>query len=327
MTEYPAGLGQRPSDPTSRLRLAALIAVIIGVVLLAAAAFLLSYSGIHHIALQAGVSPKLARLYPGIFDAMLVIACAAVLALRGAGWPTRVYVWLCLIVLLAAVATGDAVHAMGIALPRQPARAGVAITPWALVLLSFGLLLAMLRYLRRFRTTGRGTARKPAPVSSGSDSAPAPAVSRTGLDSLLEPRTGEPPALPTTEHPPPASAPPAAAGERATAATGAAATAAITTGATAATATAPDTSYSPDAYHGPDTPDGTEEFYEHQGYEDYAEEFPAADAGPGDEHREDVGQPGSGDAKNGSSPGPTMPVSAPAGPFDRMRSSPTRPED
>jgi uncharacterized protein DUF2637 len=342
MTEYPADRGQRTSDPTSRLRLAALTAVIIGVLLLAAAAFVLSYSGIHHIALQAGVSPKLARFYPGIFDAMLVIACAAVLALRGAGWLTRVYVWLCLIVLLAAVATGDAVHAMGDTLPRQPARAGVAITPWALVLLSFGLLLAMLRYLRRVRATGRATARKPAQVPAGpGPAAPgaaapgaaargAPAsraavtpVPRGGLDALLEPRTGEPPALPTTDHPtpaaehptsagaqpPPASAPPVAAGE------GAAAT------------TAPEGRYSADAYYGADTPEGTEEFYEHEDYEDYAEEFPAAGAEHGDEHGEDAGQPGSGEAGNGSAPGHTTPASAPAGPLDRMHSTPTRPED
>src|SRR6266700_5260103 len=101
MTEYPAGRVNRSGDPAPRLGLAALTAVIIGVLLLAAAAFLLSYSGIHHIALQAGVSPKLARFYPGIFDAMLVIASAAVLALRSAGWLTRVYVWLCLLLLLA----------------------------------------------------------------------------------------------------------------------------------------------------------------------------------------------------------------------------------
>src|SRR5581483_1759634 len=134
-----------------------------------------------------------------------------------------------------------------------------------------------------------------------------------------EPRTGEPPALPTTEHPPPASAPPLAAGEPATATT-------ATT-----TAVAPDESYSAGAYSGPDTPDGTEEFYEHEGYEDYAEEFPAAGARHGDEPGEgpgeDARQPGSGEAGNGSSPGPTMPVSAPAGAFDRMHSSPTRPED
>jgi len=58
------------------------------VILLAAAAFVLSYAGIHAVALSAGVSPRLAKLYPLIFDAMLVVACAAVLALRGAGLPS-----------------------------------------------------------------------------------------------------------------------------------------------------------------------------------------------------------------------------------------------
>src|SRR6266700_2834945 len=151
MSEYPAGRGHHSADLQPRLRLAALTAVIIGVLLLAAAAFLLSYAGIHRIALSAGVSPALARLYPVIFDAMLVIASAGVLALRGAGWLTRVYVWLCLLLLLGAVAAGDAVHAMSVALPRQPTRAVVAVTPWALLLLAFGLLLGMLRHLRKIR--------------------------------------------------------------------------------------------------------------------------------------------------------------------------------
>src|SRR5215831_5025748 len=61
MTNYSADRGPRPADP---LRLAALIAVIAGVVLLAAAAFVLSYAGIHGLALRAGVTPELARLYP-----------------------------------------------------------------------------------------------------------------------------------------------------------------------------------------------------------------------------------------------------------------------
>ena len=86
------------------LRLAALTAVAAGVVLLAAAAFVLSYPGIHAVALQAGVSPNLAKLYPVIFDAMLVVAGAAAIALRGAGWWSRFYAWACLIAMLAAVA-------------------------------------------------------------------------------------------------------------------------------------------------------------------------------------------------------------------------------
>jgi hypothetical protein len=316
MTEYPAGRGYRSSDFTPRLRLAALTAVILGVLLLAAAAFLLSYSGIHHIALEAGVSPKLARFYPGIFDAMLVIASASVLALRGAGWLTRVYVWACLILLLAAVATGDAVHAMGVALPRQPSRAGVAITPWALVLLSFGLLLAMLRHLRRARAAGREQARVQALASTDP---PGRGVSREGLESLLEPRTGEPPALPTAEH---------------TTHAGVGGDAGV--GGHAVTAAQPHSGSYPPAggYFGTEGPDETEEYLGSEGYgmEDYAEEYPAADAERASEQDGDHGAgqpPGTqdGDEEAQDSSGPATPASAPPGPFDRMHSSPTRPEE
>jgi hypothetical protein len=89
MSDYPVTRGARPADPHLRLRLAALTAVIVGVVLVALAAFLFSYTGIRQIALQAGVSPHLARLYPLMFDAMLIITCSAVLATRTAGWGTK----------------------------------------------------------------------------------------------------------------------------------------------------------------------------------------------------------------------------------------------
>lgn len=148
----------RPADPHPRLRLAALIAVALGVVLLAAAAFVFSYGGIHQIARAAGVSPSLARVYPLIFDAMLVVAFAAALGLRGARWWTRCYVWLCTLVLLAAVAAGDAVRAMGVDLPRKPSAAAVAVIPWTLLLIAFGFLLAMLRQLRRARLAANAAA-------------------------------------------------------------------------------------------------------------------------------------------------------------------------
>ena len=150
MSNYPVGRRPRSADPQSTLRLAALTAVVAGVVLLAAAAFVLSYPGIHQVALQAGVSPSLAKLYPVIFDAMLVVAGAAAMTLRGAGWWSRFYAWACLIVLLVAVAVGDAVHATGTVLPCA-SRAAVAVTPWVLLLLAFGLLLTMLRHFRRAR--------------------------------------------------------------------------------------------------------------------------------------------------------------------------------
>jgi hypothetical protein len=130
------------------LRLLGIAAVVVGVLLLMAAAFVLSYAGIHAVALSAGVSPRLARLYPLIFDAMLVVACAAVLSLRGAGLPSRCFAWLSMLVLLVVAAGADTLHALGISLPHKPAAAAAAIIPWALVLIGFGLLLSMLRQAR-----------------------------------------------------------------------------------------------------------------------------------------------------------------------------------
>ncbi len=231
MTSYSADGGLRPADPQARLRLAALIAVIAGVILLAAAAFVLSYEGIHHLALRAGVSSQLARLYPVIFDAMLVIAAAAALALRGAGWWAKGYAWFSLLLMLAAVAVGNAVYATNVTLPAQPTRAVVAVTPWVLLLLAFGLLLEMLRYFRRPRPAN-GQRREPGQAAVAADAGAAASGTngagdsgagqraavtwaaatggtaegrslpqpRTGLDTLLGPREGEPPAMPGTTH-------------------------------------------------------------------------------------------------------------------------------
>ncbi|MGA3152020.1 MAG: DUF2637 domain-containing protein [Streptosporangiaceae bacterium] len=156
---FPAQNARGGEGPRS-LRMTALIAVIIGVLALAAAAFVLSYPGIHALALQTGVSRSLARVYPLIIDAMLVVACAAVLSMRGAGLVSRVFAWLSLLVLLAAAALADALHATAARLPARPAAAVFAVLPWALVLIAFGLLIAMLRQarMRWLMSAGRGRA-------------------------------------------------------------------------------------------------------------------------------------------------------------------------
>jgi len=151
MSDYPVVRGARPGDPHPRLRLAALTAVIVGVVLVAVAAFLFSYTGIRQIALQAGVSPGLARLYPLMFDAMLIVTCSAVLATRAAGWGTKSYVWVCLLIVVGAVAVGNALYATGVHLTGQAARAAIAVIPWVLLLMGFGIWLVMLRHWRRVR--------------------------------------------------------------------------------------------------------------------------------------------------------------------------------
>jgi uncharacterized protein DUF2637 len=199
------------------LRLVALAAVALGVVLLAAAAFVLSYEGIHHIALRAGLSPGLAKLYPLIFDVMLVVAGAAALALRGAGWWPRCYAWGSLLIVLTAMAVGNAVHATGATLPAHPTKIAVAVTPWVLLLMAFGLLLELLRHFRRTRSNASiAVAGAAAPgaavagtvavadVNGGPRTAATQAtvsgtkareLPRVDLDTLLGPKAGEPPVI------------------------------------------------------------------------------------------------------------------------------------
>lgn len=167
MSEHLSARRAGGGEASRGLRLAALIAVIVGVLVLAAAAFVLSYPGIHAIALQTGVSPSLARVYPLIIDAMLVVACAAVLSSRGAGLISRLFAWLSLLALLAVAATADALHATAVHLPARPAAAAVAILPWALVLIGFGLLITMLRHARLRRQAAAASQQDPARNEAG----------------------------------------------------------------------------------------------------------------------------------------------------------------
>jgi Protein of unknown function (DUF2637) len=118
------------------------------VVAVAAAAFVFSYDGVHAIALLGGVSKQLARYYPGLFDAVLVIACVAAVVLRDGRWWARLWAWVVLFIVLAAIGTTDVLHAMNYALPHRPTEGVVAAAPVVAVLLAFSLLLTLLRQSR-----------------------------------------------------------------------------------------------------------------------------------------------------------------------------------
>jgi hypothetical protein len=169
------------------------VAVSLGVVVLAAAAFVLSYHGIRAIALEAGVSPDLARIYPLMFDVMLVVAGAAVLSLRGAGWIVQAFAWLSLLVLLAAAAGASTLYATNTHLPHRTAATIAAILPWALALLGFFLLLAMLRHARMRRVQSR-RATSAAAVAQEQDTIPGAVPSVLGAMPAAA-ATGEHPAF------------------------------------------------------------------------------------------------------------------------------------
>jgi hypothetical protein len=137
-------LPPRPGTWPSRLVQLAIVIVVAAVM---AGTFVLSYSGVHAIALQSGVSASLARYYPGVFDAVLVIACAAA-PIPGVRWWTRLYTWLVILIVIGLLGTMDAVHAMNVALPRRQVAGAVAVLPWGLLLLAFSLWLAILRHFR-----------------------------------------------------------------------------------------------------------------------------------------------------------------------------------
>ena len=124
------------------------VAVTLVVLAVAAATFVLSYAGVHAIALQGGVSVQLARVYPGLFDAVLVIACVAAVMLRDGRWWARCWAWLVVIVVLGAIGATDVLHAMNYALRHRLTEGVVAAAPVVAVLLAFSLLLTMLRQSR-----------------------------------------------------------------------------------------------------------------------------------------------------------------------------------
>jgi len=211
MNDNPRANGSRGHDPYAALRLVALIAAIAGVLVLAAAAFVLSYGGIHKIALSAGVSASMARIFPVIFDAMLVVSCAAVLSLRAAGWWPRVYSWLTTLVLLAVVAAAGAAHATGTHLPHKAAAATIAVLPWLLLLLAFSLLLSMLRQFRRSRAAAADAAMTasaavdaaPAGMASAGPAPAAPVLAGTALAGTSSAGTARPAARPSAPGRPP----------------------------------------------------------------------------------------------------------------------------
>jgi hypothetical protein len=130
------------------------LATVAVVAAIAAATFVLSYSGVHAIALQSGVPVELARFYPAVFDAVLVVACAAV-PLR-TRWLTRGYTWLVIIVVVGLVGAMDVVHAMNVTFPRRQAAGVAAVLPWVLLLLAFSLWLAILRHFRALTAGSTG---------------------------------------------------------------------------------------------------------------------------------------------------------------------------
>jgi Protein of unknown function (DUF2637) len=100
-----------------------------GVLVLAAAAFTLSYDALHHLALDSRVRPGLAWLWPVVIDGTIVVALLTVLAAKRAAIPAA-YPWALAGLFSAASVAFNIAHA-----PDRPvAQLVFAMAPVALVL-------------------------------------------------------------------------------------------------------------------------------------------------------------------------------------------------
>src|ERR1700761_4539749 len=144
----PPSPARPPGVRRNWVRLLANLLVELVVLAVAAAGFVFSYDGLHDIARFGGVSGQLARYYPGLFDAVLVIACVAAVAVRNGRWWARLWALIVIIVVLAVIGTANVLNANDYALRPAPTRGFVAAAPAVAILLAFSLLLTMLRHSR-----------------------------------------------------------------------------------------------------------------------------------------------------------------------------------
>jgi hypothetical protein len=142
-----------------------------GVLVLAAAAFTLSYDALHQLALDSRVRPRLAWMWPVVIDGTIVVALLTVLAAKRAAASTG-YPWTLAGLFSAASVAFNIAHA-----PDRPvAQLVFAMAPVALVLTTH---LLMQQASWRPPTPDRSTAPGPA---AGHEAGPAPAHPHTPGD-------------------------------------------------------------------------------------------------------------------------------------------------
>lgn len=125
----------------------------LGVAALAAGAFVLSYDDLRLLALRGGAVRRWAYLYPGMIDGLVVVVVLAILTARRAGWFSRAIRWLLLLVLIVgagAAGVERTVKGYG-ALPHTWVKIGVAVAPWAILILAVWLWISMIKQARGAR--------------------------------------------------------------------------------------------------------------------------------------------------------------------------------
>ncbi|MDA2807039.1 DUF2637 domain-containing protein [Nocardiopsis suaedae] len=151
---------QGPRGP----RTAAVLLTAAGVLLIAACAVVLSYSGIYQLALQGNVPADRAHLYPGVFTLLLLLAFWASFLLRAAPRPQRLQVDGLILLLITAAAGASALSASEQRPSDALAVVLAAVAPWLALLVAFVLFIRVWRYLNG-ELPDRRARRRPHPAA------------------------------------------------------------------------------------------------------------------------------------------------------------------
>lgn len=153
----PSSAGTGGAEPRQRSGAAAITLTGFGVLIIAAFAVLLSYSGIYQVALQGNVDPRYAHLYPAGFTLLLLMSFWTSYLLRSAPRRRRIWVDMLILALILLAAGASVLQAMDHHLAWRIAVVVTAAAPWLALLVAFRIFLWVLMYLRgEVPTAGRG---------------------------------------------------------------------------------------------------------------------------------------------------------------------------
>lgn len=159
----------------------------LGVAALAAGTFVLSYDDLRLLALRGGAARHWAFLYPCMVDGLVVVVILSILTARRSNWFSRTIRWLLLILLIGGAGAAGVQRAVkGYAvLSDTPVNVGVAVAPWAALIIAVWLWVAMIKHLL-------GTRRPPRPPRSPRREPPGAveAVPATVVDQSIIPGLG-----------------------------------------------------------------------------------------------------------------------------------------
>lgn len=138
----------------------------LGVLVLAAATFVLSYDDLRTLAIRGGAVRHRAFLYPGMIDGLVVVVILAILAARRARWASRAVRWLLLLALVAGAGAAGVQRAVkGYAtLPHAWVSGGVAAAPWVILVIAVWLWLSMIKQVLSLRARRERPSPTPAPA-------------------------------------------------------------------------------------------------------------------------------------------------------------------